>query len=110
MSIRHFLCFEVKLSGTVQTLSVCRRESQQHTHGGAVHTLPRLTYLRCARAGLNNPGAFAIGDTLHTGPPLAFPAIPCFSPELFAYLRCTPGQKKAFLKGLEGAHLGQRHN
>ncbi|KAK9828060.1 hypothetical protein WJX81_006739 [Elliptochloris bilobata] len=52
--------------------------------------------------GLNNPGAFAIGDTLHTGPPLAFPAIPCFSPELFAYLRCTPGQKKAFLKGLEG--------
>ena len=60
----------------------------------------------CARAGLNNPGAFAIGDTLHTGPPLAFPAIPCFSPELFAYLRCTPGQKKAFLKGLEGAHMG----
>ena len=27
-------------------------------------------------------------------------------PELFAYLRCTPGQKKAFLKGLEGAHQG----
>ena len=53
-------------------------------------------------AGLNNPGAFAIGDTIFSGPPLAFPAIPCFSPELFAYLRCTPGQKKAFLKGLEG--------
>ncbi|PNH02271.1 Peptide chain release factor 3 [Tetrabaena socialis] len=52
--------------------------------------------------GLTNPGAFAIGDTLITGPTLAFPPIPTFSPELFAYLRCPPNQKKPFLKGVEG--------
>ncbi|GFR44773.1 hypothetical protein Agub_g6105 [Astrephomene gubernaculifera] len=52
--------------------------------------------------GLTNPGAFAIGDTLVTGPLLAFPPIPTFSPELFAYLRCPPNQKKPFLKGVEG--------
>ncbi|KAG2490076.1 hypothetical protein HYH03_011541 [Edaphochlamys debaryana] len=52
--------------------------------------------------GLTNPGAFAIGDTLVTGPTLAFPPIPTFSPELFAYLRCAPNQKKPFLKGVEG--------
>ncbi|PNW87891.1 hypothetical protein CHLRE_01g006150v5 [Chlamydomonas reinhardtii] len=52
--------------------------------------------------GLTNPGAFAIGDTLVTGPTLAFPPIPTFSPELFAYLRCPPNQKKPFLKGVEG--------
>lgn len=52
--------------------------------------------------GLTNPGAFAIGDTLLTGPLLAFPPIPTFSPELFAYLRCPPNQKKPFLKGVEG--------
>lgn len=37
-----------------------------------------------------------------TGPTLAFPPIPTFSPELFAYLRCAPNQKKAFNKGVEG--------
>ncbi len=56
--------------------------------------------------GLTNPGAFAIGDTLLTGPLLAFPPIPTFSPELFAYLRCPPNQKKPFLKGVEGAWAG----
>ncbi|KAL6747846.1 peptide-chain release factor [Haematococcus lacustris] len=52
--------------------------------------------------GLTNPGAFAIGDTLVTGPVLAFPPIPTFSPELFSYMRCAPNQKKAFNKGVEG--------
>ncbi|MEW5299237.1 MAG: hypothetical protein WDW36_002272 [Sanguina aurantia] len=55
--------------------------------------------------GLTNPGAFAIGDTLvglGSGPMLAFPPIPTFSPELFAYMRCPPNQKKPFLKGIEG--------
>jgi hypothetical protein len=33
---------------------------------------------------------------------VAFPPIPCFSPELFAYLRCPPAQRKAFAKGVEG--------
>ena len=53
--------------------------------------------------GLNNPGAFAIGDTVYAGPRTAFPPIPSFSPELFAYLRGPPGQRKAFQKGMEGA-------
>lgn len=60
--------------------------------------------LRCAGdvIGLTNPGAFAIGDTIYAGPELAFPPIPSFSPELFAYMRCAPNQKKAFNKGIEG--------
>jgi peptide chain release factor 3 len=33
---------------------------------------------------------------------VAFPPIPSFSPELFAYLRCPPAQRKAFAKGVEG--------
>lgn len=57
--------------------------------------------------GLTNPGAFAIADTLVGlgGPVLAFPPIPTFSPELFAYIRCPPNQKKPFLKGVEGERL-----
>jgi peptide chain release factor 3 len=37
--------------------------------------------------GLNNPGVFAIGDTIYMGKKLEYEGIPCFSPELFAYLR-----------------------
>merc|ERR1712174_58996 len=38
--------------------------------------------------GINNPGNFAIGDTLYTGPmKVAFPGIPSFSPEKFCYIR-----------------------
>ncbi|KAF5828532.1 P-loop containing nucleoside triphosphate hydrolase protein [Dunaliella salina] len=55
--------------------------------------------------GLTNPGAFVIGDTLCTGPNVAFPGIPTFSPELFCYMRCAPSQKKAFAKGVEGEVL-----
>ncbi len=52
--------------------------------------------------GLNNPGAFTIGDTLYTGPKVAFPPIPTFSPELFARLR-NPNTSlaKKFQKGIE---------
>ncbi len=36
--------------------------------------------------GINNPGNFAIGDTLYTGgQKIAYPGIPSFSPEKFAY-------------------------
>jgi peptide chain release factor 3 len=35
--------------------------------------------------GLNNPGVFAIGDTIYQGKRLEYDGIPCFSPELFAY-------------------------
>ena len=52
--------------------------------------------------GLNNPGSFAIGDTLYTGPRRALPPIPTFSPELFAYLRnVDTGKYKQFQKGVD---------
>lgn len=51
--------------------------------------------------GLNNPGAFAIGDTIYSGPQLEYDGIPCFSPELFAYLKNpNPSKFKQFHKGV----------
>lgn len=51
--------------------------------------------------GLNNPGVFAIGDTIFNGQKLEFEGIPCFSPELFAYLRNpNPSKFKQFQKGV----------
>jgi peptide chain release factor 3 len=53
--------------------------------------------------GINNPGNFAIGDTLFTGAAkVAFPGIPSFSPEKFAYIRSpNPSDYKAFRKGID---------
>ncbi|WP_338429255.1 peptide chain release factor 3 [Synechococcus elongatus] len=51
--------------------------------------------------GLNNPGMFAIGDTIYTGKRLEYDGIPCFSPEIFAYLRNpNPSKFKPFRKGV----------
>jgi peptide chain release factor 3 len=51
--------------------------------------------------GLNNPGVFAIGDTIYVGQKLEYEGIPCFSPELFAYLRNpNPSKFKQFRKGV----------
>ncbi len=51
--------------------------------------------------GLNNPGVFAIGDTIYNGQKLEYEGIPCFSPELFAYLRNpNPSKFKQFNKGI----------
>ncbi|MBD1909623.1 MULTISPECIES: peptide chain release factor 3 [unclassified Leptolyngbya] len=51
--------------------------------------------------GLNNPGMFAIGDTIYVGSKLEFEGIPSFSPELFAYLRNpNPSKFKQFQKGV----------
>lgn len=53
--------------------------------------------------GLNNPGVFVIGDTLYSQGPQkpAFPGIPSFSPELFAYIKNpNPAAYKNFRKGL----------
>jgi peptide chain release factor 3 len=52
--------------------------------------------------GLNNPGVFAIGDTIYTGiNKLEYAGIPSFSPELFAYLRNpNPSKFKQFQKGV----------
>eukprot|EP00970_Alexandrium_tamarense_P011703 scaffold2566_cov125-Alexandrium_tamarense.AAC.6 len=53
--------------------------------------------------GINNPGNFAIGDTLFTGnSKIAFPGIPSFSPEVFGYIRSpNPSSYKAFAKGID---------
>eukprot|EP00640_Fibrocapsa_japonica_P000987 CAMPEP_0113945122 /NCGR_PEP_ID=MMETSP1339-20121228/38496_1 /TAXON_ID=94617 /ORGANISM="Fibrocapsa japonica" /LENGTH=515 /DNA_ID=CAMNT_0000950535 /DNA_START=304 /DNA_END=1851 /DNA_ORIENTATION=+ /assembly_acc=CAM_ASM_000762 len=53
--------------------------------------------------GLNNPGMFAIGDTLYTGnTKIKYPGIPSFSPECFAYIRSTdPTKYKNFRKGID---------
>ncbi|MFE4105111.1 peptide chain release factor 3 [Almyronema epifaneia] len=51
--------------------------------------------------GLNNPGVFAIGDTIYQGRRLEYDGIPCFSPELFAYLKNpNPSKFKQFRKGV----------
>jgi peptide chain release factor 3 len=51
--------------------------------------------------GLNNPGMFAIGDTICVGSKRQYQGIPCFSPELFAYLRNpNPSKFKQFRKGI----------
>jgi peptide chain release factor 3 len=51
--------------------------------------------------GLNNPGMFAIGDTLYTGTRVEYEGIPCFSPEIFAWLRNpNPSAFKSFRKGV----------
>lgn len=52
--------------------------------------------------GLNNPGVFAIGDTIYLGKKLEYEGIPCFSPELFAYLKNpNPSKFKQFRKGVK---------
>lgn len=50
--------------------------------------------------GIHNPGSFAIGDTMYTGSGrVAFPGIPSFSPEKFAYVRNpNPSVHKKFQK------------
>lgn len=51
--------------------------------------------------GLNNPGVFAIGDTIYQGESLEYEGIPFFSPEMFAYLKNpNPSKFKQFRKGV----------
>jgi peptide chain release factor 3 len=51
--------------------------------------------------GLNNPGMFSIGDTLYTGQYTEYEGIPCFSPEIFCWLRNpNPSAFKNFKKGV----------
>lgn len=53
--------------------------------------------------GLNNPGLYAIGDTLFTGTKtIQYPGIPSFSPEMFVTIRTNDfGAYKSFNKGLQ---------
>jgi len=51
--------------------------------------------------GINNPGMIAIGDTLYLGPRVEYEGIPCFSPEIFSWLRNpNPSAFKSFRKGV----------
>ena len=51
--------------------------------------------------GLNNPGMFSIGDTLYSGRRVEYEGIPCFSPEIFSWLRNpNPSTFKNFKKGV----------
>ncbi len=51
--------------------------------------------------GLNNPGVFAIGDTLYQGRKVEYEGIPCFSPEIFSWLHNpNPSAFKGFRKGV----------
>ena len=64
-------------------------------------TVLQFEYQGHVLIGLNNPGAFTIGDTVYAGEKLVYPPIPSFSPELFAYLRnADPTQYKNFNKGV----------
>ncbi len=72
-----------------QKLFAQGRESIEEAYGGDV-------------IGLNNPGVFAIGDTIYCGEKLVYEGIPCFSPELFAYLKNpNPSKFKQFQKGIK---------
>jgi peptide chain release factor 3 len=51
--------------------------------------------------GLVNPGQFAIGDTLHSGPPLRFPDLPRFPAEHFGRIRLTDTRYKQFDEGIQ---------
>lgn len=52
--------------------------------------------------GLVNPGEFQLGDTICEGTPINFEALPQFSPENFAVLRCKDtDRRKQFQRGLE---------
>ncbi|MDY7013344.1 MAG: peptide chain release factor 3 [Cyanobacteriota bacterium] len=71
-----------------QKLFAQDRESLDVAYGGDV-------------IGLNNPGTFAIGDTIYTGKKLEYEGIPCFSPELFAFIKNpNPSKFKQFNKAI----------
>jgi len=51
--------------------------------------------------GLVNPGHFAIGDTLHSGPALRFPELPRFPAEHFGRIRVKDTRYKQFDEGVQ---------
>jgi len=51
--------------------------------------------------GLVNPGQFAIGDTLHSGPALRFPDVPRFPAEHFGRVRLKDTRYKQFDEGMQ---------
>ncbi|MBP0000849.1 MAG: peptide chain release factor 3 [Cyanobacteria bacterium SID2] len=88
MTVRHARTGKTVRLSRPQKLFAQGRESLDEAYPGDV-------------IGLNNPGVFAIGDTIYNGKKLEYEGIPCFSPELFAYLRnVNPSKFKQFRKGV----------
>lgn len=88
MLVNHARSNKVVRLSRPQKLFAQDRESIEEAYAGDV-------------IGLNNPGVFAIGDTIYTGQKIEYEGIPCFSPEMFAYLRNpNPSKFKQFRKGV----------
>ncbi len=88
MSVQHMRSGKSIRLSRPQKLFAQGRESIEEAYAGDI-------------IGLNNPGVFAIGDTICLGERLEFEGIPYFSPELFAFLRNpNPSKFKPFHKGV----------
>lgn len=88
MTVQHARTGKTVRLSRPQKLFAQGRESVEEAYAGDV-------------IGLNNPGMFAIGDTIYTGKKLEYEGIPCFSPEIFAVLRNpNPSKFKSFKKGV----------
>ena len=89
MTVRHARTGRTIRLSRPQKLFARGRDSMEEAYPGDV-------------IGLNNPGVFAIGDTIYNGKKLEYEGIPCFSPELFAYLKNpNPAKFKQFQKGVQ---------
>ena len=88
MTVNHSRTGKVIRLSRPQKLFAQDRESIDYAYPGDV-------------IGLNNPGVFAIGDTIYNGQKIEYEGIPSFSPEIFASLRNpNPSKFKQFLKGV----------
>ncbi len=88
MSVKHARTGKSIRLSRPQKLFAQGRESLEEAYPGDV-------------IGLNNPGVFAIGDTIYQGPKIEYEGIPCFSPEIFAYVKNpNPSKFKQFHKGI----------
>jgi peptide chain release factor 3 len=89
MSVNHARTGKIVRLSRPQKLFAQGRESIEEAYPGDV-------------IGLNNPGVFAIGDTIYLGKKIEYDGIPCFSPELFSYLKNpNHSQFKQFQKGIQ---------
>ena len=95
MRVHHFrLDKEIRLARAEQMMAQERQSVDEAWAGDII--------------GLYDPGIFRIGDTLSTGGPLAFEAVPRFSPEHFARVRLLdPMKRKQTAKGHRGAGRGR---
>jgi peptide chain release factor 3 len=88
MTVKHARTGKIVRLSRPQKLFAQDRESIEEAYAGDV-------------IGLNNPGVFAIGDTIYNGQKLEYEGIPCFSPELFCFLKNpNPSKFKQFQKGV----------